>query len=70
MANWERKNQKRTPPKMKSNQTAEVTQNQDERICVPLGKEEGSRGTVYSAWYPKKEFSFCAVKILPTYHVT
>ena len=40
MANWEgdtnRKNQKRTRPKMKSNQTAEGTQNQDERICVPL----------------------------------
>ena len=43
---------------MESNQTAEGTQNQDERICVPLGKEEGSRGTVYSAGYPKKEFSF------------
>ena len=55
---------------MKSNQTAEGTQNQDERICVPLGIEEGHKGTVYSALYPKKEFSFCAVKILPTYPVT
>ena len=64
------KYRKRTPPKMKSNQTAEGTQNQDERICVPLGIEEGHKGTVYSALYPKKEFSFCAVKILPTYPVT
>ena len=64
------KYRKRTPPKMKSNQTAEGTQNQDERICVPLGIEEGNRGTVYSAGHPKKEFYFFAVKILPTYPVT
>ena len=31
---------------MKSNETAEGTQNQDGRVCVPLGKEEGSKGTV------------------------
>ena len=40
--------ERRTWPKMKSNQTVEETQNQDGRICVPLGKD---RGTV--DWPPK-----------------
>ena len=43
--------ERRTWPKMKSNETAEGTQNQDGRVCVPLGKEEGSKGTV--DWPPK-----------------